>query len=206
MKNICQKVAVAAATTALCFAALDALPAEAASFALGSPNSKLFIQFSGNVSFDGVNQASVGLDNLDSFQARFRYVLSPDSYEEGTWSKQDLLNFSFFYNPLKIDRPHPSDPDLSALRFEARNSRGATLSMMPESKGFTMAYLPIECPPFAPPGIECGYSDMFRVGRGAVYRVADDSAPVPIPEGTVIPGLALGIGWLIQKRQRLAPK
>lgn len=37
----------------------------------------------------------------------------------------------------------------------------------------------------------CGNFSEFRVGRGAVYRIADDSTPVPVPEGTVIPGLAL---------------
>lgn len=208
MKNFCQKLAVAAASAAIGSTALATLPAKAASFAFGAPDFKLFVQFSGNVQFDGLEQGFLGLNNLDSFQARFRYVLSPDSFEEGTWSKQDLLNFTFFYNPLKIDRPDLNDfSSLSSLRFEAKNSRGATLSTQPESRGFTRAYLPIECPPGIPPGItECGYSDMFRMGTAAVYRVADDSTPVPIPEGTVVPGLALGIGWLIKKRQRIAVK
>ena len=208
MKNICQKLAVAAASGAIGFAALETLPAKAASFALGNSTTSLFIEFSGNVTFDGVNSASIGFDDLDSFQARFRYILSPTSYEEGTWDKNDLSSFSFSFNPLIIDDPQsPSAPDRSALRFEAKNSRGATLSVRPESAGFVMAYLPIECPPEAPPGIEdCGYFSSFRVGRGAVYRTADDSTPAPVPEGTVIPGLALGIGWLIQKRKHMAVK
>jgi hypothetical protein len=208
MKNICQKLAVAAASGAIGFAALETLPAKAASFALGNSTTSLFIEFSGNVTLDRVDSASMGLDDLDSFQARFRYILSPTSYEEGTWDKNDLSSFSFFFNPLTIDAPQsPSAPDRSALRFEAKNSRGATLSVRPESAGFVMAYLPIECPPGIPPWIkECGYPSGFRVGRGAVYRTADDSTPAPVPEGTVIPGLALGIGWLIQKRKHLAVK
>jgi hypothetical protein len=208
MKNICQKLAVAAASGAIGFAVLEALPAKAASFALGNSTTRLFIEFSGNVTLNGVNQASMQLDELDSFQATFRYVISPTSYEEGIWDKNDLLNFSFYYNPLKIDEPQsPSAPDRSSLRLEAKNSRGATLSVRPESRGFVMAYLPIECPPGIPPGIkDCGYFSDFRVGRGAVDRIADDSTPVAVPEGTVIPGLALGIGWLIQKRKHLAVK
>ena len=210
MKNICQKLAVAAASGAIGFAALETLPAKAASFALGNSTTSLFIEFSGNVTFDGVNSASVGFDELDSFQARFRYVISPTSYEEGTWDKNDLSSFSFFFNPLIIDEPQSpsfSNPPRSSLRLEAKNSRGATLSVIPESAGFVRAYLPIECPPGIPPGIEdCGYFSSFRVGRGAVYRTADDSTPAPVPEGTVIPGLALGIGWLIQKRKHMAVK
>lgn len=208
MKNICQKLAVAAASGAIGFAALETLPAKAASFALGDSTTSLFIEFSGNVTFNGVNSASIGIDDLDSFQARFRYILSPTSYEEGTWDKDDLSSFSFFFNPLTIDQPQsPSASDRSGLRLEAKNSRGATLSVRPESAGFVMAYLPIECPPGIPPGIEnCGYFSEFRVGRGAVYRTGDDSTPAPVPEGTVIPGLALGIGWLIQKRKHLAVK
>ena len=208
MKNICQKLAVAAASGAIGFAALETLPAKAASFALGNSTTPLFIEFSGNVTFDGVNQASMGLDELDSFQARFRRVISPTSYEEATWDKNDLSSFSFYFNPLTIDEPQsPSAPDRSALRLEAKNSRGATLSVRPESAGFVTTYLPIECPPGIPPWIKnCGYFTDFRVGRGAVDRIADDSTPVPIPEGTVIPGLALGIGWLIQKRKHMAVK
>lgn len=208
MKNICQKLAVAAASGAIGFAALETLPAKAASFALGNSTTPLLIEFSGTVTLDGLNQASMGLDALDSFQAKFRYVISPTSYEEGTWDKNDLLNFSFFYNPLKIDEPQsPSAPDRSQLRLEAKNSRGATLSVRPESAGYVTAYLPIECPPGIPPGIkDCGYFSQFRVGRGSVYRTADDSTPAQVPEGTVIPGLALGIGWLIQKRKHLAVK
>ena len=208
MKNICQKLAVAAASGAIGFAALETLPAKAASFALGDSTTRLFIEFSGNVTFDEVNRASMGLDELDSFQATFRYVISPTSYEEGTWDKNDLSNFSFFFNPLTIDEPpSPSGPPRSSLRLQAKNSRGATLSVMPESAGYVKAYLPIECPPGIPPGIkECGYFSDFRVGRGAVYRTADDSTPAPVPEGTVIPGLALGIGWLIQKRKHMAVK
>ena len=199
MKNICQKLAVAAASGAIGFAALETLPAKAASFALGNSTTPLFIEFSGNVTFDGVNRASMGLDALDSFQATFK---------EGTWDKNDLLNFSFFYNPLKIDAPQsPSEPDRSQLRLEAKNSRGATLSVMPESQGYVTAYIPRECPPGIPAWIkDCGNFSQFRVGRGAVDRIADDSTPVPVPEGTVIPGLALGIGWLIQKRKHLAVK
>lgn len=208
MKNICQKLAVAAASGAIGFAALETLPAKAASFALGDSTTRLFIEFSGNVTFDGVNRASMGLDELDSFQATFRYFISPTSYEEGTWDKNDLSSFSFYFNPLTIDDPQsPSAPDRSSLRLQAKNSRGATLSVMPESAGYVKAYLPIECPPGIPPGIkECGYFSDFRVGRGAVYRTADDSTPAPVPEGTVIPGLALGIGWLIQKRKHMAVK
>jgi len=207
-KNICQKLAVAAASGAIGFVALETLPAKAASFALGDSTTSLFIEFSGNVTFNGVNQASIGLDELDSFQARFRYVISPTSYEEGTWDKNDLSSFSFFFNPLTIDDPpSPSGPARSELRLEAKNSRGATLSVIPESAGYVKAYLPIECPPGIPPGIkDCGYFSDFRVGRGAVYRTADDSTPAPVPEGTVIPGLALGIGWLIQKRKHMAVK
>ena len=208
IKNICQKLAVAAASGAIGFAALETLPASSASFALGDSTTSLFIEFSGNVTLDGVDSASMGLDDLDSFQARFRYILSPTSYEEGTWDKNDLSSFSFYFNPLTIDDPQsPSAPDRSSLRFEAKNSRGATLSVRPESAGFVMAYLPIECPPGIPPWIkECGYPSGFRVGRGAVYRTADDSTPAPVPEGTVIPGLALGIGWLIQKRKHITVK
>jgi hypothetical protein len=208
MKNIFQKLAIAAASGAIGFAALETLPAKAASFALGNSTTPLLIEFSGNVTLNAVNQASMGFDELDSFQAKFRYVISPTSYEEATWDKNDLLNFSFYYNPLKIDEPQsPSESDRSSLRLEAKNSRGATLSVRPESRGFVTAYLPIECPPGIPPGIkDCGYFSEFRVGRGAVDRIADDSTPVPVPEGTLIPGLALGIGWLIQKRKHLAVK
>ena len=210
MKNICQKLAVAAASGAIGFAALETLPAKAASFALGNSTAPIFIEFSGNVTFDGVNQASMGLDDLDSFQATFRYVISPTSYEEGTWDKNDLSSFSFFFNPLLIDAPPLPFPDnrlRSSLSLEAKNSRGATLSMISAGAGYIKAYLPIECPPEAPPGIkECGYFSDFIGGRGAVYRTADDSTPAPVPEGTVIPGLALGIGWLIQKRKHLAVK
>ncbi len=208
MKNICQKLAVAAASGAIGFAALETLPAKAASFALGDSTTRLFIEFSGKVTLEDVDLASMGLDDLDSFQARFRYILSPTSYEEGTWDKNDLSSFSFDFNPLTIDEPpSPSGPPRSSLRLEAKNSRGATLSVIPESAGFVRAYLPIECPPGIPPGIEdCGYFSSFRVGRGAVYRTADDSTPAPVPEGTVIPGLALGIGWLVQKRKHMAVK
>jgi len=208
MKNICQKLAVAAASGAIGFAALETLPAKAASFALGNSTTSLFIEFSGNVTFNSLYSASMGFDDLDSFQARFRYVTSPTSYEEGNWDKNDLSSFSFFFNPLTIDQPQsPSASDRSGLRLEAKNSRGATLSVRPESAGFVMAYLPIECPPGIPPGIkDCGYFSSFRVGKGAVYRTADDSTPAPVPEGTVIPGLALGIGWLIQKRKHMAVK
>jgi hypothetical protein len=208
IKNICQKLAVAAASSAIGFAALETLPAKAASFALGNSTTPLFIEFSGNVTLEQVNQASMGFDQLDSFQATFRYILSPTSYEEATWDKNDLSSFSFYFNPLTIDAPQsPSGPDRSSLRLQAKNSRGATLSVRPESAGFVMAYLPIECPPGIPAWIkECGYSSQFRVGRGAVYRTADDSTPAPVPEGTVIPGLALGIGWLIKKRKHMAVK
>ena len=210
MKNICQKLAVAAASGAIGFAALETLPAKAASFALGNSTAPIFIEFSGNVTFNGLDSASMGLDALDSFQARFRFDTSPTSYEEATWDKNDLSSFSFFFNPLLIDAPPLPFPDnrlRSSLSLEAKNSRGATLSVRPESAGFVMAYLPIECPPGIPPWIkDCGYPSSFRVGRGAVYRTADDSTPAPVPEGTVIPGLALGIGWLIQKRKHMAVK
>jgi hypothetical protein len=209
MKNICQKLAVAAASGAIGFAALETLPAKAASFALGNSTAPIFIKFSGNVTFQDVDSASMGLDDLDSFQARFRFVTSSTSYEEATWDKNDLSSFSFFFNPLTIDAqlPFPYNRYRSSLRLEAKNSRGATLSLRPDGPGYIASYLPIECPPGAPPGIkECGYFSDFIGGRGAVYRTADDSTPAPVPEGTVIPGLALGIGWLIQKRKHMAVK
>lgn len=209
MKNICQKLAVAAASGAIGFAALETLPAKAASFALG--DSTRVLEFSGNVTFHGVNSASMGLDDLDSFRATFRYVISPTSYEEATWDKNDLSSFHFSFNPLIIDEPPSPDPfsndARSFLRLDAKNSRGATLSVRPPNEGLTRIYLPIECPPGIPPGIKnCGSYYSFLLARGAVYRTADDSTPAPVPEGTVIPGLALGIGWLIQKRQQMAVK
>jgi hypothetical protein len=90
MKNICQKLAVAAASGAIGFAALETFPAKAASFALGNSTTPLLIEFSGNVTFDGVNQASMRLDELDSFQAKFRYVIKKQT-ESGKRARLQTL-------------------------------------------------------------------------------------------------------------------
>jgi hypothetical protein len=205
MKNICQKLAVAAASGAIGFAALETLPAKAASFAVGNSTDAQFIKFSGNVTFHSLESASMGLDDLDSFQARFG-----TSDQGETWDKNDLSSFSFSFNPLTIDDPPlpiPLDRATSSLYFEAKNSRGATLAFIRGTVPLFSAYLPRECGPGTPPWVkDCGSYYLSRLGRGIVHRTADDSTPAPVPEGTVIPGLALGIGWLIQKRKHMAVK
>lgn len=213
MKNICQKLAVAAASVAIGLTALKTLPANAVTFVLGDPNSPLHatrtrnIRFSGTPTFRSITEAEISFENLDSFKATLYELISPDSYTDVTWDKTELLSFSFRYNPLTIDYSISGlyGRRTTHISFKAIDSTGAILNLEPRGI-LSLMYLPRECPPSVPPWVtDCGYYENFMMGTADFYRVADDPTSQPVPEGTVIPGLVLGIGWLIQKRKRLSP-
>ncbi|MEG3896445.1 MULTISPECIES: PEP-CTERM sorting domain-containing protein [unclassified Microcoleus] len=205
MNKICHKLAAtAAATAAIGFAACSTPPASAATFEMGTPESSLYIRFSGTINFTFENQGTMGLDGLDTFQATYRYFFGGTSEEEATWGKEDISSFFFNYSPQSIyqhPQANPSDPGVAPLAFRATNESGEELWMQTVSAGYTTATIPKDCPPFAPPNSFCGLYTSFRTGYRSVRQIADDPTSVPVPEPTVIPGLMLGIGWLIKKKQ-----
>lgn len=209
MKSISQKLAVAATSVAIGLAALEAAPAKAASFGLdaGTFDSTLAIRFSGTVNFTSENRGSMGLDGLDSFQATYRYNFSQGTYEEARWEKSDLLSFNFSYGPEYVYLGPPTVPTsigFAPLALEAINTAEERLKIRTESFGFTEITIPKECPSFAPPGSFCGLFQTFRTGGRSAYPIDDNSTAVPEP--TTILGLALGIGWLIKKKQASSVK
>lgn len=209
MKSISQKLAVAATSVAIGLAALEAAPAKAASFGLnaGTFDSRLAIRFSGTVNFTSENRGTMRLDGLDSFQATYRYNISQGTYEEARWEKSDLSSFYFLYSPGSVylgPLPVPSTPTSAPLALQAINTAEERLRIRTESFGFTDIFIPKECPPFAPPGSNCGLYKEFRTGWQSAYPIDDNSTPVPEP--TTILSLALGIGWLIKKKQAFSVK
>jgi len=208
MKSISQKLAVAATSVAIGFAALEAAPAKAASFGLdaGTFNSRLAIRFSGTVNFTSENRGTIRLDGLESFQATYRYYYSQGTYEEAIWEKSDLSSFNFFYSPGSVDLGplFPSTPTSAPLALQATNTEGESLRIRTENRGLTNISIPRECPPFAPPGSDCGLYTEFRTGWQSAYPIDDNSTAVPEP--TTILSLALGIGWLIKKKQAYSVK
>jgi hypothetical protein len=210
MKSISQKLAVAATSVAIGFAALEAAPAKAASFALdsGRLENRLAIRFSGTVNFTSENRGTMGLDGLDSFQATYRYYDNiSQTNQEARWEKSDLSSFSFYYSPESVylgplaPRPTSLSPPLA---LQAINTAEERLRIRKESFGFTDIFIPRECPPEAPPGSNCGLYEEFRTGWRSVELLDDNSTAVPEP--TTILGLALGIGWLIKKKQASSVK
>ena len=211
MISINQKLAVAATSVALGLAALEAAPAKAASFGLdaGTFDSSLAIRFSGTVNFTSQNEGTMGLDGLDSFQATYRYYDNiSQTNQEAIWEKSDLSSFNFSYGPEYVYlgplAPTPTSIGFAPLALEAINTAEERLKIRKESFGFTEIFIPRECPPQAPPGSNCGLYNTFRTGGRSAYLIDDNSTAVPEP--TTILGLALGIGWLIKKKQASSVK
>ncbi len=210
MKSISQKLAVAATSVAIGFAALEAAPAKAASFGLdaGTFDSRLAIRFSGTVNFTSENEGTMGLDGLDSFQATYRYYNNiSQTNQEAIWEKSDLSSFHFSYGPEYVylgPLTVPTSIGFAPLALEAINTADERLRIRKESFGFTEIFIPRECPPEAPPGSNCGLYNTFRTGGRSAYPIDDNSTAVPEP--TTILGLALGIGWLIKKKQASSVK
>ena len=143
MNRICEKLAVAAvASAAIGFPALSTAPAKAATFGLGTPETSLYIQFSGTVNFTSEVRGTMELDGLDTFQATYRYLFGGTS-EEVRWEKKDLSSFFFYYSPESIyldPQTSPYDPGIAPLAFRATNEQGEDLWMRTESRGISSTF------------------------------------------------------------------